>query len=195
MADLNVNVNTDIDKIDAAAADGMLGVVDSVAYLAAVVNRHAHNYERWFGKKTIPNAEISVATQMATYTNVAPVASFLLTSGNDNFGAWTQLLGSSDTPVIAPNAKYNLSEFAFSGNNKAHTYFIQVGFGVSGAAALAANTYTTVAPSFDAVNNSINIAIVSERQATGTKMWARILCPTHNAATVNLYFGLHEYIG
>jgi hypothetical protein len=75
-------------------------------------------------------------------------------------------------------------------------YFLQVAFGASGAAALAAGTYTEVP--FKPASNQVDsgpVIVQARRQDVGTKAWARCKCPGQNTATMDLYIGLHEYQG
>ena len=41
--------NSEINKIDSGAVDGLLGVPGSLAYKMGTLERHHHNYEKWFG--------------------------------------------------------------------------------------------------------------------------------------------------
>jgi hypothetical protein len=91
-------IHDEADKIDVAAADGLLGVADSVAYRVADVERHLLNWERWMGLAAVPVGETHRADSITD--NPDP---FQADAGNDDWGAWLQILGSSDTPVIAGN--------------------------------------------------------------------------------------------
>ena len=121
---------------------------------------------------------------------------FQLDAGNDDWGAWVQILGSDDTPAIAGNIKFDLHRIAVATAERNATYFIQVAFGTSGAAALAAGAY--FASVFTPVGNqgdSGPVEIQNRRQAAGTKAWARTKCPGQNTATFDFYFEVHEYEG
>lgn len=152
------------------------------------VERHLHNYERWFGLALVPNAEIHVADRLGV--GVLP---FQIDAGNDTWGAWVQMLGSSDTPADVGKVKFDFHEIQMTGNERMSDYFIQFGFGASGAAALAALTYTEKVLTFDGINYERYFEVMSRRQNAATKVWARCLCPGQNTATLDFYIGIHEY--
>ena len=73
---------------------------------------------------------------------------------------------------------------------------MQVAFGTSGAAALAAGDYTEFIFRPQSVQGKpASIPIGARRQDVGTKVWARTKCPGQNTATLDLYLGIHEYEG
>ena len=57
-------------KIDNLAADGLLGVEDSLAYKIAEVEKHFHNWERWIGLAAIPDTPQALRGR-ASYTSIA----------------------------------------------------------------------------------------------------------------------------
>ena len=155
---------------------------------------HVHNWERWLCAAAVPNAGIHVADRIgATATSTSP---FTLTSGNDTWGNWVQLLGSSDTPVVAGMVRYDLHRILVLVANTVSPYFIQIGFGTSGAQALTDNTFSSLV-----INPASNtdkteaLPFMSKQQAAGTKAWGRCWCVGSNAKTLTVMFGLHEYAG
>ena len=156
------------------------------------LERHFHGWERWMCAAAAANAEIHVADRIGTGTSP-----FTLTSGTSTWGAWVQILGSSDTPVItgAGNVKYDLHRVLALSMNFVGAYFLQIGFGTSGAAAVTAETLSSIVLN-PASNTDKTVAepFMCRRQAAGTKAWARIMCPGQDAKTLTLMFGLHEYI-
>ena len=156
------------------------------------IERHFHGYERWMCAAVTPNAEVHVADRIGSAaTAVSPIT---ITSGNDTWGAWVQLLGSSDTPVVALNTKYDLHRFIVLVANQVSPYFIQIGFGTSGAAALAADTFSsTIINPHSNTDKTESMPFMSRRQAAGTKAWMRCWCLGANAKTLTVMFGLHEY--
>ena len=138
------------------------------------------------------NGEIHVADRVGN----TGTGAFTLTSGNNTWGAWTQILGSSDTPVIAGGVKYDLHRVLVLVANSVAPYFIQLAFGATGNDAVAANTCSTIV-----INPASNTdkteaePFMTRRQAAGTKAWARCWCVGNNAKTLTLMFGLHEYEG
>jgi len=152
------------------------------------IGRHIHNYSRWLGAAIVPNAEVHVADKLS----LNPVA-FSINAGNNAFGAWVQILGSADTPVIPGKTKFDLRAIQTTTNQRAGEYFIQLAFGVSGAAAFVAEEYTSDVIAFDGVNNEHWFEFQSKQITAGTKAWMRCLSPGNDGGTLSFFFGLHEY--
>lgn len=180
-----------LSKIDDTATLGLEGTHDSLAYRVAEIERHLHSYERWFEKSSSPSGETHVASPAGTGAGV-----FQLDAGNNTWGAWLQVLGSSDTPAIAGSVRYDPHKILVTATERNALYVVQYGFGASGAAALAAGTYTEIA--FFPASNLVDsgpVAVQSRRIATGTKMWVRCICPGQNTGTLDFIIGIHEYEG
>lgn len=153
------------------------------------VERHLHNWERWLGLALVPNAEVHVADRIGT-----AVAAFQIDAGNVAWGSWVCIIGSSDTPITAGMAYYDLHRLMVTAAERTSSYYIQVGFGTSGAAALAAGTYTElVYKPASASAEETPLIIQTQRQAVGTKCYARCYVPGQNTGTLDFYLGLHEY--
>lgn len=183
-----------LQKIAAASAGGLTATADSLAYGIGEIERHFHGWERWMCAAAAANGEIHVADRIgATATSKA---AFTLTSGNDAWGAWVQLLGSSDTPVVAGGVKFDLHRVLALVANTVAPYFLQIAFGATGDAGVAANTVSSIVLN-PASNTDKTVAepFMCRRQAAGVKAWGRIWCVGNNAKTLTLMFGLHEYEG
>jgi len=183
---------TPIWPIDGVASDGLDGVSNSLSYRVGEIERHLHSNESWFGAATTPNAEIHTADRLASGTSA-----FVIDAGDEEWGAWVQLLGSSDTPARGTNTKFDLHRFlVVAAERTTARYFLQFAFGTSGAVALSDGTYTECAYySPAAVSRSAPTVIQSRRYNAGTKVWARCLCISQNTATLTFFIGLHEYEG
>lgn len=191
--DVNVDtVETYAEKIDDAATDGLSGVSNSTAYRTHEVERHFHSRERWLGAAVTPNGEIHVADEIG----VSKTA-FQLDAGNNDWGSWVQILGSSDTPIISGSVKFDPHRVVITAVENANSvYFIQFAQGESGAAALAAGNYSdTVIQLTNTAPRGQPFVVQSRRINAGTKAWARCLCVGQNTSTIDFYFGLHEYEG
>jgi len=155
------------------------------------VEHHLHNYERWFGAAAVPSGEVHVADSILTVK-----VPFVIDAGNDTWGAWVQILGSSDTPAIAGNAKFDLHRLNFTDfetNNSVHG--VQVAIGASGAAALSAGTYSEFILRTGGGNTFIGpIDLIDKRSDVGAKMWARNWCHGVDTSTLSFFLGLHEYL-
>lgn len=179
-------------RLDWQATDGLNGVEDSLAYRVNEIERHHHSYERWFEAAAVPDGEIHVADRVCEGGGA-----FQANAGNDNWGSWLQILGSADTPEIAGSDLFDLRRIVLlehQRNNARHC--IQIGFGLSGAAALSAGTITEIVIRTGGGNSeSPPENIRCRRQTAGTKAWLRIRIPGQNLGTLDFVFGLHEYEG
>ena len=185
-------IDTDTSKIDDAATSGLAGTSNSLAYRVHEIERHFHSYERW-----VELAGTPTATHKAVgIGNADGAGPFIMDAGNDDWGAWVQILGSDDTPVIVGSVKMDIHQILVAATERNSTYFLQVGYGASGAAALSAGAYSEVV--FQPASNQVDsgpVTIQTRRIASGTEMWCRVMCPGQNTATLNAYFGGHEYEG
>lgn len=155
------------------------------------IETHLHSYEIWMEKAAVPAGETNIADEVGT---VGGLGAFQLDAGNNNWGSWIQVLGSADTPVRTGKTKFDFHRISIEATERNLPYFIQIGFGASGAAALTAETFTeTVLEPLGNQVDSTPIVVQSERCDSGTKVWARCMCPGQNTATMDFYIGLHEY--
>ena len=179
-------------KVDEVAARGLLGVEGSVSYGVSELDRHHHNYERWMAAAAVPAGETHVADPIGG--NPVP---FVIDAGNNDFGAWVQISGSDDTPIIAGQVKFDMHRLeivAWQHNSQLH--IVQIAFGASGAAAFAAGDWTEFPFQTGQGTAKVDpIDVLSLRQDAGTKCWARTFAPTQNGSTISFFTGLHEYEG
>lgn len=180
-------------KIDQQAVDGLLGTPDSLAYKVHEIERHLHSWERWFGAAAVPVGETHIADRIND-TNTP----FQLDGGNDTWGSWVQILGSTDLPVIVGRAKFDPHEILFTDIEKSgKIHKLQIGFGASGAAALAAMAFTEIVffSSLAFPGEALPARLQTRRQDVDTKAWARIWVVGENTGTVDFFYGIHEYEG
>lgn len=187
----NINESSELNKIDRAASLGLAGTADSLGYRIGEIERHFHHWERWLGKAVTPSGETHVADKLGV-----GVLAFQIDAGNNDWGAWTQILGSADTPVIAGSVKFDFHRLMITATERSAYSFIQFAFGDVAATAFAAGNYSSIifAPA-GVVGEQAPLDIQTRRIASGTKVWARTLCPGQNTATIDFYFGVHEYEG
>ena len=177
--------------VDNATTTGLAGEHNSLGYRVAEIERHLHSYERWMELATAPAAETHRADAAGTGAGI-----FQIDAGNTIYGAWLQVLGSTDTPIITGSAYFDLHSIIFTAAERNLPYVVQVAYGTSGAAALTAGTYTEAV--FVPAGGLFDVGPVdlhSRRHAAGTKVWVRCICPGQNTATMNFMIGLHEYEG
>jgi len=168
----------------------MEGRIEQEVYEA---EKHLHNNEKWFGLAAVPAAE----THRADRITLKP-APFQIDAGNDTWSAWLQIMGSSDTPIVTGKTKFDLHEIIIASHERnSSLYVMQITNGESAglAAKLTAEDFTEVpfiTPSAAGGQNEL-IAFMDHRFTKGDKVWARIWCRGQNTATLDFYFGLHEY--
>ena len=187
----HINGVRDLDKIDSHSTLGLEGVSNSLAYRVHEIERHLHSGGRWFEAAAVPAGETHVADSVGD-----GAGAFQIDAGNDTWGEWVQILGSSDTPVDSGKVYFDPHVMIVEDTERAATYFLQLARGDSGAAGLAAGTYSDLPPYIATVQKETGAVIVQTGRApAGSKVWARCKCPGQNTGTLDFYFGLHEYEG
>ncbi len=187
-----MSYDTETQKIDNATTDGLAGVNNSLAYRVHEIEQHFHSPEDWLGAAAAPSG----ATHVADVDSMTP---FTLTSGSGTWGAWVQVIGSSDTPVRAGMVKFDphmivVSNVSADANKEITRY--QIAFGASGAAAFAAGDYTDGLAVPEKDGKASPLVIQSPRITTGTKGWARCQIDGSDGDETNdIFIGLHEYPG
>lgn len=184
-------IKAETDKIDSATTDGLAGTSNSLAYRVHEIERHFHSYETWLETAAVPNGEIHVADRVGDGNGA-----FQIDADNDDWGAWVQILGSSDTPQRGSAVKFDLHRLEISATEHNEVYFVHISFGASGNDGKEAGDYTEAVfkPSSNQVDNG-PVTVQSRRIDAGTKAWARCKCPGQNTATLDFFIGLHEYSG
>lgn len=177
---------------DTQATDGLTGTHDSLAYRVHEIERHLHSSASWFEVAATPSGETHVADRIGSGSGP-----FTLDAGNDTWGSWVQVLGSSDTPARTGQVYFDPHEMVITYTEKAATYFIQFSRGDTGAAGLAAGTYTEVVYESDSVGAKAAgiTSIQTGRAPAGSKIWMRCMSPDQDTAQIKLYIGIHEYQG
>ena len=183
------NISQAVAGIDDVAVDGLAGAHDSLAYIANEIERHVHNKERWFGAAASPSGESHVADD----NSMTP---FVMTSGNDGFGAWLQILGSNDTPNRSGMERFDVHRLLITdvGTNRIITR-IQIAAGSSGPNALAAGEYTEIMVTPEQNAKQEPVSMIDFRSVAGTKVWARCWVNGQNNRDIEFFIGIHEYRG
>jgi hypothetical protein len=182
-------------KIDSEATLGLTGTSNSLSYRVHEIERHIHSSGRWFGTAETPTATHFADRIGATGLSAGEPDAFVIDAGNDTWGNWVQLFGSDDTPANAGKTYFDPHEMVINAAERAATYFIQIGRGASGAATLAAGTYTELV--LDTVSRSGGniISVQSGRAPAGNLLWARCMSPGNDTGIFSFYMGIHEYEG
>jgi len=186
-------VGSELAKIDQVAASGLRGGNNSLSYRVAEIERHFHNWERWIGSASSLFSADDVAGLSITSSSVP----FVIDAGNDTWGNWLLISGSTDTPLITGMTKYDLHKIMFVDVERDNsTHFIQFAFGASTAALISSGSYTEIVYKPQATNTEeIPYPFITRRQNAGTKCWARVRAVGADTGTVSFFVGIHEYEG
>ena len=152
------------------------------------LERHIHNRERWFG--------ISGDQSGNDWAIEAGLSPFRAISGNGDFGGdandEAKVLGIADTPAIAGMTKFDGHRLMIEAASNANPWVLRIIWG-SGtmAAAEAAGQYSDVMVTEAKKGSPVDDMF--KRQTCGTdKVWVRAKNGTNNA-TIDFFFGIHEY--
>ena len=184
---INTNVNTVDGKVDTIDTN-----VDTVQAIVLDIIAHMHADEKWFGDAAVSAAE----THHADRVN-GVILPFTLAAGASAFNAaWTQILGSDDTPVIVGNTHIDGSRLLVTATNDTAPFVIQfvTGESVGIAAKIGAEDFTEVMyiAATAAIEHSIDV-LFTRAIAVGTKLWARCACVGQDAKLIDFYIGFHEH--
>ena len=184
------DVLADLDVVQ-DSLDAISPTVDDILTEAYEIETHLHSYERWLGAAASADGEIHVADSINP--NITP---FRIDAGDDTWGSWVQILGSSDTPVQTGKTYFDFHKIYIYGlEDNQKLYLVQIAFGPDGATALSTDDYTEFMYQgyLAAVGDQGWSGMQSERWAAGTKVWARCCTPDDDTNTMDFYIGIHEY--
>ena len=179
------------DYIVDLATGGLGTTTGSLAYGVAEIDRHLHSYARFFEAASSPSGETHIADELGY--GAGP---FQINAGDNDFGAWVQVVGSSDTPFAPGQEFYDFHELQIEGTGKTSTYIIQISFGETGDQGIASKTYSTrpYTPQTNQIDSS-SILTQAKRQPVGAKVWMRCKCRGETSGTLDFVIGFHEYEG
>lgn len=161
--------------------------IDSIVREIEHVEQHLHTREIWLGAAAAPAGETHIA-------DVDSMTAFVADAGNDTWGSWLQVIGSTDTPVVTGKVYFDPHRIMVSGVESANTETrVQIGCGASGAAAITAGTISEVMFSVPANARNIPIPMKKQRALATTKTWVRVWADGQNTSTVTFFLGIHEY--
>lgn len=183
-----------LQKIDAAAVDGLTGTENSLGYKVHEIERHFHGRERWRGK---------LAVQTATDWADDVLTPFRAISGNNAYGGDPNdealVLGTADTPAIAGNTRFDLHRLMMVGASSSTAYKLRIVYGTGTlAAAITAGQYSEVMIMSDPAAAQVPHEIIEVMMPRGTcgstQVWVQAWNATDNA-TIDFVVGFHEYEG
>lgn len=176
-------------KIDDKAIDGLSGVVGSLAYEVATIEKHIHNWERWIGLAAVPDGEVH-------RFDIDSMTPFQMDAGNDTWGPWLQIVGSEDFPIESGMTKRDAHRMLIVDTERdVQITRIQIAGGEDADAAVTAGNYTElmVVPLRGA--NHAPFEIMTGRAPSTMKGWIRCWVDGQDTGTVDFFLGVHEYEG
>lgn len=191
-------------KEDAAArtADviSLVAIARKVLEEATEIEEHIHSGERWLGVAAAPAGETHIADRIGAGAATAEAGPLVVDAGNDDWGTWTQILGSSDTPTDSGSkVAFDLHRMRISGSeDTAQRYMIQIALQEDAPAddPGSSDVYTEtdlISQGVGALGFIEPILLQGCRVAATTKVWMRTRAPGLNTSTLSFYIGLHEY--
>ena len=163
------------------------------------IEGHIHAGERWFGLAASVSGETHLADRIGAGAATAECAVVVIDAGNDDWGTWTQILGSSDTPVHTGAKHYSFRQVHITDTEtRAQRYMFQVAFQEDAPADDPGDTdvYTEhefTSSGIAALETIPPVTIQSPHAASGTKAWMRSRAPNVNTSTMSFYFSLREH--
>ena len=157
------------------------------------IEHHFHSNEKYFGLAGTPAGETHRADRITLKPNP-----FIADAGNDDWGAWLQVMGSSDTPVQANMIHFDFHQLLIVDHEtNTQDYFMQIVCGEEAdiPAKLAAEEFTEFAfVSGGGTSEAGAQEVHGPRYESGDKLWVRIWADGQNTSTLNFYFAMHEYV-
>ncbi len=154
------------------------------------IDEEAHTPEEFCGA----NASPVFPTTAADSDTKTP---FVLTGGNDTWGAWLHMIGSTDLPVRTGKVAFDIHEVFISSVSTASAGKIQIGWDLTTSSVILANeTYSSVMfrPSGVGVNlSAVPVGLRMPDVPVGTLIFGRCWVFDENGATVSVFLGDHEF--
>jgi hypothetical protein len=184
-----LNTEDPAGKIDDKATNGLSGTANSLAHRVGRIQNWLMSGVRWFGKAASPN-ETTALSSIAN--NPDPIQ---LDAGNDDWGSWTIIIGSDDTPIRSGFAYFDPDELIIDDSENASEYFIQFARGDDGSTGYAAGTYTELVFNATVQKETGILNVQSGVAPAGSKVWGRCLSKGDNTGTIDFYIGIREFQG
>jgi hypothetical protein len=161
--------------------------IDEAAEESYIAEHHVHGRERWLSKLAVP-----AGGKVAEYGMIP----FILTSGDNTWGAHVQLLDVNDTPSIPGFKFFDFHRVFVMNVDSTATYRVRFAYGTgTSAEAITALQYTDFIYRVNATNSDRGpVEVMTPRLLVGTKMWGSIWCDGLDAKTMSLVLGGHLYL-
>ncbi len=168
-----------------AETESTLAAVES-----SIVNYHFHNEEVWFGAKDGSNGVPAIQS----------LNPFTLTTGVSagTFGTAVMVLNGTETPFRTGMTKFDCHRIQIAGLSQTGPYFwrIRVAYNLQGETTydecIANGDYSEIVVCLTIP--AIPFEMMFPRVPVGTKAWANVASSYSGTATINVFFGIHEYL-
>lgn len=192
---------------DAGSLAASISTVVALARMAAKeaweAEQHQHSGRFGFGVAAAPSGETHVADRATTGGAGAAAGPLVLDAGNADWGTWTQVVGSADTPVaeISGATHYDMGAIVIvATEHESQRYMYQAvtqedaptDHPVDGDFATEGEFFIyAAAVQGDPVLPTVRLP--NYRRPVGTKMWMRLRAPGQNTSTASFYLYGHFY--
>lgn len=133
----------------------------------------------------------------ATASDADTMTPFVLIAGDNTWGAWLHVIGSTDLPIRSGMVAFDIHEILISSVSTAATGRIQLGWDLTTTSVILSNeTFTSVMFQPSGVGANVSAAPIEMRMpdiAIGTLLWGRCWIGGENGATVSIFLGHHEF--
>ncbi len=140
------------------------------------------------------HASPSFPTTAADADTMTP---YVLTGGNDAWGAWVNLVGSGDMPVGTGKNTFDVHDLLISSVSAAAMGSVQVGWDSTTSTVIIANeAYSHVMFHPEGIGANVGVGHIDINTPdldAGTLVFARCWIDGENAATVSMFIEIHEF--
>lgn len=163
------------------------------------IHGHTFSGELWFGAAASPTGETHIADRIGAGAAGSEADPFQIDAGNDDWGSWFQVFGSSDSPAEASNTFFDLHEMIFTDHERnLSLHILQISYteNAPGDDPSGANysEHVFYSSGAGATAEHTPVEIQSPISAVGTKVWMRLRIPDKDTGTLDFYFATHEYL-
>lgn len=140
------------------------------------------------------NGSASFPTTAADADTMTP---YVLTGGNDDWGAWVQLIGSGDMPIRTGKETFDIHDLLISSVSTAEMGRVQIGWDATTTTTIVANeAYSTVMFHPEGIGANVGVGHININTPdldAGTLVFARCWIDGENGATADIHIEIHEF--
>lgn len=189
---LTVAQIAELEKIDNAATDGLLGINNSLAYRVHEIEKHLHSRGRFWGALAAPDETNAIEANVNR--------PFVAISGNNTWGTAIPICGTDDVPVPSGLVKFDAHRLLISDLDDDTTpWRVRFIYGTGTSAdAISAEQWSEEMIESSAVPGNraggTPLDFQMPRIDVGTKLWCQVWNDT-NLAELSFFWGAHGYAG